>query len=73
MRIPMALILGVILIPACREKNLLGISDVESKSRFFSPANTAGLQNDTSRGFSGTFWLLCGKSSSGGKKERPKQ
>jgi hypothetical protein len=40
---------GVILSEA---KNLLFISDAENKSRFFSPADTAGLQNDTSRGFS---------------------
>ncbi|OFW33723.1 MAG: hypothetical protein A3J28_12705 [Acidobacteria bacterium RIFCSPLOWO2_12_FULL_60_22] len=30
-------------------KNLLFISDIENKSRFFSPAKTAGLQNDTFR------------------------
>ncbi|OFW32627.1 MAG: hypothetical protein A3J28_03715 [Acidobacteria bacterium RIFCSPLOWO2_12_FULL_60_22] len=36
-------------------KNLLFIPDGENKSRFFSPANTAGLQNDTFRGFS-TNW-----------------
>ena len=34
---------GVILSEA---KNLLGISDVESKSGFFSPPHPGGLQND---------------------------
>jgi hypothetical protein len=33
-------------------KNLLFISNAENKSEFFSPADTAALQNDTLRLFS---------------------
>jgi len=33
-------------------KNLLFISGAENKSRFFSPPNNVGLQNDISQGFS---------------------
>ena len=36
------------------EGPLLFISGIENKSRFFSPANSAGLQNDTARTFSTT-------------------
>jgi len=33
-------------------KNLFFISHVENKSRFFSPTNRVGLQNDISQSFS---------------------
>ena len=42
-----AVILSPSLVILSEAKNLLFISDSENKSRFFSPANTAGLQNDT--------------------------